>query len=405
MNRRIGILLASLLATALIAQPKVAQNGRSPEKPHTLTFVEDLRFGAEEDDEEYLWALDTVRLEVDDRGHFFIGDTRDRRILEFDANGKFVRQIAKSGKGPGELTFIADIAILQDGSALALNLFGGGLPSFLLFDKNMSFVKREAIDKPAIFVQSGAISPTGAFVAGSFTAPDPKTKRLVNKAGVFSRDFKVIKEDMSFERPAPDPKKMQNPSYRAEFLGGTFKGYFHGNGVYNFDLKGHLYAAINNTYEIVKWSPDLKRQLLIIRRDYEPIANDQDDIDALVDSITQRLGGFNAQRSPYSRQVVARAVEIAEPPKVKHPVLGLIPMEDGGLLVLRSMDWETGDELADIFSPEGVFLGQVSKSGFGLVSGGFMPRMIFRNGFAYTIETNEYGDNQAVRYKYELKAK
>jgi len=405
MKQLLGIFLSICAAGLAWTQPRVVENGKAPEKAYDLIFSEDLRFGAVEDEDVYFWALDTVRLSVNGDGHMFVADTRERRILEFDEDGKFVRRIAQQGKGPGEFTYLLDFVILKDGGGLGLNLFGGGLPSLVYFDKNMKFERVASIEKPRIVMQSGIVSPTGKFIAGGFQTPNPKTGSAVMKAGVIDDQFNIVMEDMAVEKPVPDPKKMADPAYRVKFLAEFFQVYFQANGAYAFDGDGHLFAALNKNYEIAKWSPDLKQKKLIIKRDYDPIPNTEKDIEGLVDSITQRMSGGAGAQSPFNRQIISRAVDLANPPKAKPPVLGLVAMEEGGLLVVRSVDWETGSSRADIFSNEGKYLGQVQMDKFAFVSLGYLPRMQFRNGFAYTIETDDYGENQVVRYTYRLEPK
>ena len=50
-----------------------------------------------------------------DRGHYFVSFFRPAdQVLEFDAQGQFVRVVAGSGQGPGEVTRVADLQLHAD---------------------------------------------------------------------------------------------------------------------------------------------------------------------------------------------------------------------------------------------------------------------------------------------------
>ncbi len=105
-----------------------------------------------------------------------------------------------------------------------------------------------------------------------------------------------------------------------------------------------------------------------------------------------------------TRPVLAKAIEYAEPPAAKNPVFGILVMENGTLLVVHDASPATGKNLADIFSPEGEYLGRFTLNNHAMVAfsaGGLIPKMTFKNGFAYTAETDEEGDNRVLRYTVE----
>jgi len=74
-------------------------------------------------------------------------------------------------------------------------------------------------------------------------------------------------------------------------------------------------------------------------------------------------------------------------------------------LVVHDVDLVKGVNRADIFTAQGEFLGSAMLSGHAFVyflAGGFFPRMVFKNGFAYSVTCDDMGDNRVVRYKYFL---
>ena len=97
-----------------------------------------------------------------------------------------------------------------------------------------------------------------------------------------------------------------------------------------------------------------------------------------------------------NKSMVSRAIEQAEFPPVKNPVGGIVPMEDGKFLVVHDVNLLKGTALVHIYGADGKYLGQFGHTNFGML------RMIFKNGFAYTLEITEDEENELVRYKYEL---
>lgn len=57
----------------------------------------------------------------------YIKDSRPARLLVFDLDGKFIRQISRQGKGPGEYTNFAYFDVSQDNRYIAIGGIGGGV--------------------------------------------------------------------------------------------------------------------------------------------------------------------------------------------------------------------------------------------------------------------------------------
>ncbi len=134
-----------------------------------------------------------------------------------------------------------------------------------------------------------------------------------------------------------------------------------------------------------------------------------DDLDAYADPIrAEILSLLPANLHQYiTPQVVSRAIELAEFPPHKQPIFGMVPMEDGGLLVVHDFDPISGKVVADIFTRQGKYIGQtnlpkVSVNIFGSFFGNPV-KMVLKGGKAYVIESRDDGETALVRYRYELK--
>ena len=51
---------------------------------------------------------------VDRIGRFYVYDGKDAQIRQYDANAKFVRNIGRKGKGPGEYEWVIGMDIAED---------------------------------------------------------------------------------------------------------------------------------------------------------------------------------------------------------------------------------------------------------------------------------------------------
>lgn len=390
-----------LMATfALMAFAQV-ENGTVPTgTPITLTFTEEIRFGADEDDDAYIWPLATTDFAVDKAGYTYVANTKDNRISQFDKAGKFVKDIAVEGEGPGELRALISFQILADGSGVALEGKPGITPTFLFYDKDMKFVKK-APQQPGAFPVFAYLAPDGETFGARVLTVDVKNNELVTRFGLLKMADGSFIQKLSEYRHKADYAQFGNPAVLSGFIGDILKGQYAHTGHYAYDDKGNVYTAVSNKYEITKWSADLSKKELVFGRKYKPQALSEDEVLAAADSQAEEFRGTPFE-SLINDAFLEKVAKRADLPPVKAPVAGLIAMPDGHLLVVHGNHWETGEQTADIFDVNGVFKGQVTRENWAFVSPVNQPRTIFRNGLAYVMETDEEGDNRMVRYNYKL---
>ena len=383
---------------------EIVENGRKPVgKAMTIKFTKDLSFGADGEEDHLIWGLSTTKIIPDDRGHMFITDPKEKRIYEFGPDGSFIRTAAVPGQGPGELQGILGMAFIPGEGFIVLDAAMMSLPWLKSYDNNMKYLSQKMPQgKPAPF--SFVFSPKGNLLGGNFFTFDMGQMKMTMKTGVMDREFNLKIELSSLDQPFPNFTETDGGVW-AKYIGEQIKNGLAGIGVYGFGPNGEVYTAMTNQYEITRWNADLTAPLFKIRRKYKPIPNNEKHLKGIVEYITESLTLVPQFKEIITPAVLNRALELADAPPAKNPLFGLVTMEDGTLLVIHDIDLGTRENVADIFNPEGKFLGQVRMPDFALMShdsGTFQPRMIFRNGFAYTITTDEYGDLRAHRLKYEL---
>ncbi len=397
------LIVFCLAATAAFAQTEVL-NGVAPKGPaYTLDLVEDLKFGPDRDDDYYFWAMANAKIIPDSRGHMYITDLKERRILEFDPAGEFVKVAASAGNGPGELQGILSMNSLADGRFVLLDGPQMGMPKLKYYDKDMGFQSEKLPVGFGLVPYSFQFSPRGDLLGANYFSMDMAAGKLQLKAGILTKDLEIKKALSAIDQKLPNMSDWSDNNW-TQLIAERLKTFYQGSGAYAFDPAGNLYTAVTDRYEIAKWSPDLK-PLLVVKKKYKAIPNNDAHLQGYVDMIVEGMTLAPQFQSLITETLLNNALKRSEPPTFKKPIFGMIAIEDKGLLVVHDLDMGTRQTAGDLFDTEGHFIGQVRLPDYALMShdlGQFQPRMIFRNGFAYTLLTDEMGDNYAVRYKYRL---
>lgn len=398
---RVAVFFLGITGLPLLAQT-VVENGVKPKgNAWTISFTEDLRFGTDEPEDEFLWADDTTDLAVDGDGNFYISDPKVTTIRKFDADGKFVKVIARQGQGPGELMAIKTVEFLADGTLIAFESRPGVPPAFHFFDDQLNYKETVRSNGMSNFPIRADWAPNGKYFSGGALGMDLQAGRMKTYTGIYRKDLTEVKQFTAFEQDV-DFQNFVNPAQLSKFLGELLKGYYKASGIFAFDRDNNIYTAINNKYEITKWSPDMSEKLMVIKRKHKPILNTEEDTKAVVNLVAESFKKYGLLNN-ITDEFLLRVAESADLPPIKPPIFEIYAMPEGHLLVVHNVDSTNGDQLADIFDKNGTYLGQTKVSNWAFSGPDATPRMVFKNGFAYTIETDDLGDNRAVRYRYELK--
>lgn len=396
-----------LILLFIAAAPLIAgevHNDRQPKKPMTLVFEEDLRFGSSGDEDYLLWSSASITPDANSKGDIFVTDPGGNRILQFDKNGVFLRQIGRQGEGPGEFQILSSFKLLGDGRGVAFDNQQVSV-TFSHFDKDMKYKDRKTLSSFGMVIQSAIFSNDARYVGAFYMVPNDE-HTIQSFTGLLSaKDFKPVKvlTETTLERFKQD--KMEDPSWWSSYSAKWFAMVTQGVGVFAAGPNNTLFTAVSTKYEITKWDADLK-EMMVITRDYQPIARDMRERKTLADPIRDELLSIlpSTLQDYMTPKVVDKGLELAEMRPVKPPIYWMYAMEDGGLVVIHKYDAVTGVSIADLFNPEGVYMGQaklppIKVNFFGSVFGN-NTKMIFRNGFCYAIEETENGTD-LVRYRYQ----
>ncbi len=367
----------------------------------TLVFKQDLRFGADQGGDEYLWTKHNTNVAVDARGHLFVADTQENRILEFDPKGRFVRVAASKGQGPGELFALNSIQILPEGTVITHEGSTGVPPRVNFYDADMKFESAHANQNFSRIITAAVFAPKRALAACTFVKLNSEERKMTTTYGILNNEYELVKT-LAVHEQVIDFQNFTKPKTLSEFMGTLLAANLGKVGVVAFDPQGRVYLATSDAYKIEVWDAGLKNRIRTITRKFEPIYRRAEETRAAAERLVNTY-----RQAPNLAQVIGhnfeeRVIQNAELPAAKNPIQGLFPMPSGHLLVIHNVDLENGSQTADIFDPKGHFLGQTKLDNWAFLTQDLRPRMVFQGKYAYTVETDKDENNTVVRYSYAV---
>lgn len=370
----------------------VVENGLMPAgESGKFTLQEDLRIGPDSDDRYTIWSGPYLSFDVNAKGHIFVADDRENRIVEFNPEGKFVRQIGRPGPGPGEFQGLININFLADGSCVAVESFGQQA-TLNFYDASMTFLReRKIVEINGLtnYIQA----PWGDYSFVTYATPKAGQNKM-EKGSVLFKDTENVRQIIAVDVLLFNQSRANEPQFWSEFIADQLKQNARGLIGFAAFSASQAFTAVGHKYEITIWDKAMNKQK-IIRRKYKPIIRTEEEINAQVDPIKNQL---NAQLPPnmaaiITPGVIRKAIDLVGFPPGKSPINGLIALEGGGFLVLHNQNRSNGLGQADVFDAEGKYQGNFTHPQQGL------GRMSFKNGFAYTTETDMDGEQYLVRYR------
>lgn len=396
MRLKTAICIFLCVGSLMAADVNMVKNEKQPSgTPMTLQLTKTLEKGPEEGDD-YIWTGPGTSLQVDKRGHIYVTDTAENRILEYDADGKLVRQIGKTGQGPGEYQALRNFDLLADGTAVAFENMGAS-SSLTYYDKDINYQDRKTISGIGRSPRYVNFSPDGSKLSTLASIWDVENGREVTEFVILDKDFQLLESLLVWDSIIFDQSRMSESSYWVEFIAARLQSSAKGLSVsMAFDQEGRLYSGKATEYEITVWSPELK-PLFKFGRDYERKVRTEEELDAIVTPIHQSILTHlpDTLHSIVNKGVIAKAVERAEFLPYRFPVQGILPMGKDHVLVVHDINQATLDGVADIYTNEGKFIGSFEHARNGLAN------MIFRDGKAYALEQN--ADEELIMVRYDAK--
>lgn len=396
--------LLAVLVTLSIGHTRV-DNPIQPTSKKKLVFEADLSLGAESGEDEQLWTGQVTSVVVGRDGSIFIVDSGSERILKFSADGEYIRTYGGPGQGPGEFHSLQRLTFMEDGSAVVFTGSDNG-QMIHYFDKNMEFVRRER-PKGGKFYMMMAHHPNGRFIAfnGNDGNSVPNAKTYSGIMGVDGETKLMLSSKL---RPIFNNQRAGDPTHWRDLLANWLKLIASGAVITAYGPDGVMYTANTNAYEISVYDTNLNKTRVISRK-YKPIPQSEEQIASYGEAIREVvLRAVPPElKSMVTPKMVGDAVEMAEFAPIKQPIFGLLPVDDGKLLVIHDYDSISGESSADIFDENGVFIGQCELPAIpvNILVGYFggSNRMPMVKNRAYAMEVDEDGEWNMVRYKMNWK--
>ena len=396
---RKSILFVLMAVSLFVSADDVMEvkNGKTPRgAKYTLKLTEDLRFGGEDDGEEYLWPGLNVQVEANGNGEMFVVDPINKRLLLFDKTGKYIKTVGGPGEGPGEFQILQTFQVLADGRGLAFGV-AGPTASMSWFNPDMTFKDRSNNANLGGIIQSIRFAPSGKLSARGMLKIDFSQPHMTTTYSLNAGEEEIHALG-SVDTMNVNPNKMADPAWWTDFMASQFEPYAKGQFVFwEFDNNDNFYVARGGTYEVTRYD-SAGNKTMVFGRDYDRTAWLEEDIKELIYPIQEAMTSALPPQLQeiVSENVIRNAIDKADLPQIQHPVQGIKVMEDGKVLVIHTTSLTARESSADLFSKEGKYLGSYTHKNMGLL------RMVFKNGYAYTMETDADENNTFVRYKVDV---
>lgn len=279
--------LACFVALAGLASPAVLQAQEVKDLPGRDRRIEPrledvYSVGAMEGAD---WELFGERVEVafDAAGNLYVFDASNTRVVVFDGDGEYVRQIGKPGEGPGEIRSATGFVVLPDGSVVIADM---GHRSFLIYGPDGEYRRSVSFadgDESFVFLGSLFAHPDGRSVisagrtsiqmrrsgpGGGPTLPPPG--HPIQRFELDADGGKTLLHTAwQPPREEAEPTTISGGGMRMQFRGGPAERAFEPRLFAGVLPDGGLAISDSSAYAVKLLSPD-GRVVRVLRRPIEP---------------------------------------------------------------------------------------------------------------------------------------
>ena len=379
MKTRMVLVLLAALPSQLVAQAR----GATPAAWH---LVEEARFGGAEDDAA---AFGEIRGVVATRtGKIMVLDYKLHELKLFDAQGKFVKRVARDGAGPGEIRDANGLALGSDGSVWVHDPANGRLS---VFDPEGRFIRQIPLPITSYgYLWEGIVENGGRVLDPVSYRTDAAGKRLpglaVRRLSASTGKGDTIPLPICSGAP---PKGSTSLSFkRGDGRGGMMRGIpFQPRLQTVMTRTGSIWCTPSDSYRLLvgKVGGPLKE---VVRLEVPPLpvtAAERRIEENRVDSIIKAYGPLESG-------------SIADMPGVK-PVIARLIGDDKGRAWVRRTDAKEESPTWDVFDERGRHVAAVR-------SPGPVGHQVFIDGSTLlTVLTDEYDVPIVVRYRIQERAR
>lgn len=351
--------------------------------PKDILFKEEFKIGSTEGDPNYIFGA-FISFTVDDEGHIYILDWREREVRKFDRQGKYLLTFGGPGQGPGEFSSPEEIRYLPDGQLI---IFEGESQRYACFTKEGKLIHTKRFQKLMFSPYFGLTN--GCIIAVNVLYQADKTQSIL---GIFDERGNLMTEFSRTEKITDPPwPKQGNLNARARRLAEAIsRAAFRPSHLLAVDSRENIYFASSDRYEIKIFKSDGKLKK-IIRTELPFLPLREKDRRAFLDiRLPEDISTWGTMDETFRRKIK----NMIKFPENMPAFLSLIPMDENYLMVVRS-GYYGQNALIDIFDHSGRFIIEKELS-FGINKG------ICRGEELYTIYKDEEGNRYVKCYSYRF---
>ncbi len=332
----------------VVSNPDFPRDGKI-----TYTMKEEISIGLEEGDENYILNR-PFDVKVAENGTIYILDWGDVNIKVYDRFGKFLRTIGRKGQGPGEFDVPVYFDLSSDGKiyimdsrllrVAILDTLGKFISGFRLEDGYHSEMKTDRNNH--LYFQKNV----------TLDVEDINSKISIQRFASDGKEILNFGEFINEKQIAIRTGDKSSISIRSRDMPTT---------VWGIDFSGRLYAGYNENYQLNVYDPNGK---LAFRfgREFTPVPN----------TIERKNNpNWTAEQKRLLEKYHANLPNFK--PAFKR---NLVFDEYGNVWINIYHDTDFKGTVYDVFSPDGIYLKQVSVD---------YPVYEFKGGKAYSITTTE----------------
>jgi hypothetical protein len=346
---------------------------KNPEEPqyvdYEIKFIEDLSIGVEEGEEEYM-LYGPRAVDSDSDGNIYILESSAVRLRKYNPQGKHIVDLGREGQGPGELEYPSAFCLDGQNNVYIVDIRrievldqNGVYQQTIKFDFSISEIAVDDRDQLLLGYRNYEQTAGGEISEFARIARfDPTSNDLT--------DF-YIQERMTFRTVQRDDLYFEFPYFIR----------------WDMEAGGNFYAGTATDYTIHVFSPEGKLRMRF-SRDIDPLPVES----GIKKKVIEQLGGSELpDREVSEAQDYRKYLE-------HYAVFKSISVDEENRIWVENyyppvIGQTRGFSTYDIFSSDGKFLFKATIDLYAF------PKLIFKNGYIYTLAVDESGFIRAVRLK------
>ena len=201
-------------------------------------------------------------MNADSNGNLYLLDTQLCKIIVLNNKGKFLKEIGRKGRGPGEFIAAMDIRINASGEIVINDVLNR---KFSVFSKDGKLIKEVKFNFSSI---RGIMLDNGNYIFNINKFPTSGNENIKVISYLYNSQFESIKELDEIETLNPLSKKII-ASYNNLCIDISSDKIFIGNqgrdyDIFVYDFTGKLQKKIRKNYTPVSPSPEFKKAFIVM---------------------------------------------------------------------------------------------------------------------------------------------